>query len=153
MCTGAANRWSKASSFGAPSLHSPRRAEAAQAVVICPSNPWVSIGPILAIEGIQEILKTRFTLAVSPIIGGAAVKGPAAKMYSELGITPSALAVAEQYRGLIAGFVMDEVDSELHAAVARYKMCVLVTRTLMKTAGDRKRLAEDVIDFIGANLT
>ncbi len=127
--------------------------EAAQAVVICPSNPWVSIGPILAIEGIQEILKTRFTLAVSPIIGGAAVKGPAAKMYSELGITPSALAVAEQYRGLIAGFVMDEVDSELQAAVARYKMCVLVTRTLMKTAGDRKRLAEDVIDFIGANLT
>jgi LPPG:FO 2-phospho-L-lactate transferase len=126
--------------------------ETAQAVVICPSNPWVSIGPILAIQGIQEILKARFTLAVSPIIGGAAVKGPAAKMYSELGITPSALAVVEQYRAIIKGFVMDEVDSELQTAVVRYEMCVLVTPTLMKTAGDRKRLAEDVIDFIGANL-
>ncbi len=121
----------------------------ADAVVICPSNPWVSIGPILAIDGVRPILKGKYVVAVSPIIGGAAVRGPAAKMYTELGITPSALAVAAQYQGLARGFVMDEVDSELRTGVERYDMCALVTRTLMRTSHDRRRLAEDVLDFIG----
>ena len=123
--------------------------EQADAVVICPSNPWVSIGPILAIRGIRPILQEKYVVAVSPIIGGAAVRGPAAKMYTELGIQPSALAVAAQYQGLARGFVLDEVDSELRAGVERYDMCALVTRTLMKTSHDRRRLAEDVLDFIG----
>jgi LPPG:FO 2-phospho-L-lactate transferase len=123
--------------------------EAADAVVICPSNPWVSIGPIIAIEGIRPLLKAKTTIAVSPIIAGAAVRGPAAKMYTELGITPSALAVASHYRGLASGFVLDKVDSELKEAISRYDMCILATQTLMQTSADRRRLAEDVLDFIG----
>ena len=125
--------------------------EEANAIIVCPSNPWVSIGPIVAIEGVRPLLKAKTTVAVSPIIGGAAVRGPAAKMYSELGIAPSALAVAGHYRGLASGFVVDKVDSELQAAIARYDMWVLATQTLMRTSHDRRRLAEDVLDFIGTH--
>ena len=72
----------------------------ADAIVICPSNPWVSIAPILAVTGIRSALEAKKIYAVSPIIGGQAVKGPAAKMYRELGIEPSALAVAKHYQNL-----------------------------------------------------
>ncbi len=126
--------------------------QAADAVVICPSNPWVSIGPILAVPGIRSAVERRPTVAVSPIIGGAAVRGPAAKMYAEMGIKPSASAVASHYFGLARGFVLDEVDSELQVEVARYMEWVLVTQTLMKTPQDRRQLAEHVLNFIGANL-
>ncbi len=126
--------------------------EQADAVIICPSNPWVSIGPILAIPEIRAAVERRATVAVSPIIGGAAVRGPAAKMYAEMGITPSASAVAYQYRGLAGGFVLDELDSELEVEVSRYMKWVLATQTLMKTREDRRQLAERVLNFIGANL-
>ncbi len=125
--------------------------ENADAVVICPSNPWVSISPILAIPGMRAAIERRPTVAVSPIIGGATVRGPAAKMYSEMGISPSALAVAAHYHGLAKGFVVDRVDSELQSSIARYMMWVLVTETFMQTPQDRRRLAEDMLDFIGAN--
>ncbi len=122
----------------------------ADAVVICPSNPWVSIAPILAVPSIRSAINHRATVAVSPIIGGAAVRGPAAKMYAEMGITPSALAVAEHYRGVAGSFVLDNVDSELGNNIARYIERVLVTHTLMQTPHDRRQLAEDVLNFIGA---
>ncbi len=91
---------------------------AAEAVVICPSNPWVSIAPILAVPGIRPLLarremstlRNRPVVAVSPIVGGKAIKGPAAKMYAEMGFQPTARAVAEHYRGLVTDFVIDEVD-------------------------------------------
>jgi LPPG:FO 2-phospho-L-lactate transferase len=124
---------------------------AADAVVICPSNPWVSIAPILAIPGVREAVQRRVTVAVSPIIGGAAVRGPAAKMYAEMGIQPSAVAVAAHYQGLARGLVFDEVDSELASELARYMVWILATQTLMRTSHDRKRLAKDVLNFIGAN--
>lgn len=126
--------------------------EAADAVVVCPSNPWVSIGPILAVPGIKEAVKRRASVAISPIIAGATVRGPAAKMYAEMGIKPSAAAVANHYRDLIRGFVLDERDSKLQGEVSRYMMRVLVTQTLMKNIQDRRRLAEQVLEFIGANL-
>src|SRR5215207_4520152 len=85
----------------------------ADAILICPSNPWVSIDPILKV--IPKIEKP--VIAVSPIIGGQTVKGPAAKMYRELGIEPSALAVANHYRGLAAGFVLDTVDKQLEGEI------------------------------------
>ncbi len=122
----------------------------ADAVVICPSNPWVSIAPILAVPGIRSAIDHRVTVAVSPIIGGAAVRGPAAKMYAEMGIKPSALAVAEHYQGVADGFVLDDVDSELEGSVTRYIKRVLATHTLMQTPRDRRQLAEDVLNFIGA---
>ena len=121
----------------------------ADAVVICPSNPWVSIDPILAVckSDCQSDLRTKTVIAVSPIIGGKTVKGPAAKMYQELGITPSASAVAEHYRGLLKGFVMDKVDSEL---AEKINVQTLVTNTRMNSITDRARLADDVLHFIGS---
>lgn len=125
--------------------------ESAQAVVLCPSNPWVSIAPILSIPGVRDAVQRRLTVAVSPIIGGAAVRGPAAKMYAEMGITPSAVAVAAHYQGLARGFVFDQADSELGPEVARYMLWIFATQTLMRTPQDRQRLAKDVLNFIGAN--
>jgi LPPG:FO 2-phospho-L-lactate transferase len=119
----------------------------ADAVVICPSNPWVSIQPILTVAGIRSALEAKFVIAVSPIIDGQTVKGPAAKMYQELGITPSAVAVAEHYRGLLKGFVMDKVDSEL---AKKIDVQTLVTNTRMNSLTDRARLADDVLHFIGS---
>jgi LPPG:FO 2-phospho-L-lactate transferase len=119
----------------------------ADLVVLCPSNPWVSIAPILAIPGVRAALVGKRVAAVTPIIGGQAVKGPAAKMYAELGIEPSALAVARHYGSLLRGFVLDEVDRNLAPAVAELGMQALVTDTLMKTPADRLRLAKQVLDF------
>lgn len=118
--------------------------QSADAVVICPSNPWVSVDPILKV--VKKINKPVF--AVSPIIGGQTVKGPAAKMYSELGIEPSALAVANHYRGLLKGFVMDSVDAGLVESV-RSLTQVCVTNTLMRSHDDRMQLAREVMRFIG----
>jgi LPPG:FO 2-phospho-L-lactate transferase len=119
----------------------------ADLVVICPSNPWVSIGPILAVPGVSSQLAKQRVVAVSPIIAGQAVKGPAAKMYRELGIEPSALAVARHYQELLAGFVLDEEDEMESSAVSALGMQSLVVDTLMKTPADRQRLAEQVLDF------
>ncbi len=121
--------------------------EAANAVILCPSNPWVSIGPILKV--IKEIQKP--VVAVSPIIGGQTVKGPAAKMFRELGIEPSALAVARHYCNLVSGFVLDEIDEQLKGEIS-VNMSTMVTNTLMKDARDRSRLAQEVLHFIEAGL-
>ena len=122
--------------------------QAADAIIFCPSNPWVSIDPILKV--IPKIMKP--VTAVSPIIGGQTVKGPAAKMYSELGIEPSAFAVANHYRGLVSRFVLDTIDSQLGESVRGLNMQTLVTNTLMKSHDDRKQLASDVLSFIGVNV-
>ena len=124
--------------------------QAADLAVICPSNPWVSIGPILAVPGVRAALERKdlWVVAVSPIIGGQAVKGPAAKMYAELGINPSALAVAQQYAGLLDGFLLDEQDAEQASAVRSLGMHPFVTDTLMKNRSDRERLAGELLDFV-----
>ena len=120
----------------------------ADAIVICPSNPWVSIAPILAVAGIKSAMEAKKICAVSPIIGGQAVKGPAAKMYRELGIQPSALAVAKHYQNLVTGFVLDEVDAKLEADIQGLNMRTLITKTLMENSDNRRHLAEDVLHFI-----
>ncbi len=125
------------------------RIEKADLAVICPSNPWVSIDPILALASLRSALKKLPVLAVSPIIGGQAVKGPVVKMYQEIGIEPSALAVAHHYGDLLAGFVFDQVDQDLEAKLQG--LPTLTTQTLMKTPEDRKNLAETVLAF-GAHL-
>lgn len=117
------------------------------AVILCPSNPWVSIDPILSLYR-PYLPKEKPILAISPIIGGKAVRGPAAKMFAELGIPPSALAVAEHYRGLVTHFVLDQADAHLAEAIAGLGMRVLVTDSLMKDDSDRRRLAEDVLNFV-----
>ena len=119
----------------------------ADLVIICPSNPWVSIDPILAIPGVRVALAGHSILAVSPLIGGKTVKGPAAKMYAEMGIEPSALSVAQHYSSLLSGFVMDKVDAKLVNAIQSEGIDVLVTDTLMKTQEDRQRLAGEILYF------
>lgn len=117
----------------------------ADAVILCPSNPWVSIDPILRV--VKHIEKP--VVAISPIIGGETIKGPAAKMYRELGITPSALAVARHYCDLVTGFVFDEIDRQLESEIGSLNIRTHVTNTLMKSHDDRKRLAMDTINFLG----
>lgn len=128
----------------------------ADALVICPSNPWVSIDPILAVLGLlstvhrplSTVHRPSSTVAISPILGGRTVKGPAAKMFAELGIPPSALAVAEHYRGLLTGFVLDRLDADQAGEIQRLGIRPHVTDTWMKTLSDRPRLAQDVLNFI-----
>lgn len=127
--------------------------DSADAVIICPSNPWVSIDPILRVFSpflSGEGPGVRF-FAISPIIGGQTVKGPAAKMYRELGIEPSAWAVAKHYCDLITGFVFDTLDKQLEDEIRSLNMRTFVTNTLMHSHDDRKQLASNVLDFIGMN--
>jgi len=121
--------------------------QAADLVVICPSNPFVSIDPILNLPGIKQIIHTKTTLAVSPIIGGEVVKGPAAKMFRELGIQPSALSVAEHYQGLLTGFILDSVDASLIEAVNALGMTACAMPTLMSGTAERVTVAQGVPQF------
>ncbi len=121
------------------------------AVIICPSNPYVSVDPILALPGIREALGNLAApvVAVSPIVGGAAIKGPAAKMMAELGMAAGVETVARHYQGLADGLVIDDQDAASRAAIEAGGMAVSVTRTIMKTLAQREQLARDVIDFAG----
>jgi LPPG:FO 2-phospho-L-lactate transferase len=119
--------------------------ESADAIIICPSNPWVSIDPILALAGIRLSLTGKTVVAVSPIISGKTVKGPAAKMYAELGIPPSALAVARHYANLLSGFIIDNDDSDLSID---FSIPITITNIIMNTQDDRRNLAQDVLDSI-----
>lgn len=122
---------------------------ALDAIVLCPSNPFVSIAPILAVKGYREALAAAAApiVAVSPIIGGAAVKGPAAKMLKELGAEVSALGVARGYAGLIDGLVIDSVDAAQTAAIEGLGVKALSTDALMRDEGDRARLAAECLGF------
>jgi len=116
-----------------------------RAVVICPSNPFISIDPILAIPGVRQALHERHApiVAVSPIIGGKAVKGPTAKMMAELGLPVDAAAVARHYRDFLDVYVADETDRD---AMADLDLRVVLAPTLMVTLEDREALARKVLD-------
>lgn len=129
-----------------PTVGAKEAIEKTDAVIICPSNPWVSIDPILQV--VKKIDKP--IVAISPIIGGKTVKGPAAKMYSELSIEPSALAVAKHYRNILTGFVLDNLDLSMENEVKNLNIKTLTTDTLMNNLTDRTRLAKDVLHFIGS---
>jgi LPPG:FO 2-phospho-L-lactate transferase len=119
------------------------------AVIVCPSNPYHVIRPILEVSGMRELLRKRGTpiVAVSPIVGGKAVKGSAGKMMRELGREPSALGVAGEYLRTIDGFVIDREDAELAERVRSLGLQVLVTQTVMRTDENRLSLARSVLDF------
>ena len=155
----------------------------ADAIIIAPSNPFVSVAPILATlskHSERSAAKSKSAhpstpaslhsasahtlsakrgrarrdafscpvLAVSPIVGGQAIKGPAAKMFRELGVEPSALAVAQHYRGLVTHFVLDQVDAEQESAIQSLGMKTLATNTIMQSVDDRARLAAEVVEFV-----
>ncbi|HAB58336.1 MAG: 2-phospho-L-lactate transferase [Acidimicrobiaceae bacterium] len=121
----------------------------ADALVIAPSNPIVSIGPLLAVPGLQKLIETRreHNVAVSPIIGGAALKGPADRMLRELGEESSVVGIAHRYRNLAAALVIDEVDRELASAVEDAGMRPIVMPTIMKHPGVAAALARACHDI------
>ncbi len=120
-----------------------------EAVIVCPSNPYHAIRPILEVQGMRELLRKRGApiVAVSPIVGGKAIKGSAGKMMRELGREPSALAAAGEYLRIIDGFVIDGEDAGLAAGVRSLGLEVLVAKTVMRTDEDRLSLARAVLDF------
>jgi LPPG:FO 2-phospho-L-lactate transferase len=124
----------------------------ARALILCPSNPFLSIDPILAVPGLRQSLKDSGApiVAVSPIVGGRALKGPTAKIMDELGLATDVLAVAAHYRGLIDGLVIDGEDAGLQPRLQQEGLQVLVTNTVMRSLADRMQLARDVLDFADA---
>lgn len=128
---------------------------AANVVVLCPSNPFVSLAPILDLPGVRAALlacrrRGGAVVAVTPIVAGQALKGPAAKMLAELGLEVSAVAVARAYAGLLTGFVLDAADGQLEPAIRALGTQVLVTDTIMRSEADRQRLAEETLAFAQA---
>jgi LPPG:FO 2-phospho-L-lactate transferase len=122
---------------------------ALDAVVICPSNPFISIDPILAVPGLRGAIEDAAApvIAVSPIVGGKAIKGPTAKMMLELGVTQSAASVARHYDGLIDGFVLDSEDAASGDEIRALGLDVLTTNTVMQSLEDRVSLAANVLEF------
>ncbi|UCH49549.1 MAG: 2-phospho-L-lactate transferase [Betaproteobacteria bacterium] len=122
---------------------------ALRAVIICPSNPYLSVAPILSIPGVRNAIANAAVprLAISPIVGGQALKGPAAKIMRELGRESSVVEVARFYRGLIDALVIDGADASLSDEIALTGITPLVTSTVMRDANDRRQLAENVVGF------
>ena len=118
----------------------------------CPSNPFVSVEPILAIPGMRDAIKASGApvIAVSPIIGGQAVKGPTAKMMRELGLEASAAGVASRYGDLLDGYIVDHADAD---GIGKIGARVTIARTLMTSLDDREALARvtlEAADALGA---
>lgn len=122
-------------------------------VVIAPSNPLLSIEPILQVQGMRNAIKKLNSqvpvIAVSPLINGQAVKGPTAKLFAELNLDASAQGVLDYYTELINGFVYDEVDAQ-QVDVGQGELQLLACNTLMKTIEDKKQLAQQCLNFIDA---
>ena len=119
----------------------------ADVIVLCPSNPIVSIGPILAVPGLREAVTASraVKVGVSPIVGGKALKGPADRMLTSLGHEPSALGVARIYRDLLDILVIDEVDRDLAPHVSDLGLRTVVAQTIMGDRQDRERLASEIL--------
>jgi LPPG:FO 2-phospho-L-lactate transferase len=132
----------------APGVARALRDEALRAIIIAPSNPYLSIDPLLAIPGMPAALRAAGVpiVAVTPIIGDTAVKGPTTKIMRELRITPSPQAVVDHYRGLIDGFLLDSRDGHLAGSIG---LPVATCDTLMRTVEDRERVARAALDFAG----
>ncbi|MFG0754697.1 2-phospho-L-lactate transferase [Pseudomonas sp. TYF_14] len=120
-----------------------------QATIICPSNPFLSIGPMLAIPGLKASLSAtgKPVIAVSPIIGNQAVKGPTAKIMAELGMPITSLAIARHFHGTIDALVVDEVDRDLLSPISDLGMACEVTATLMKDDDDKVQLARMILEY------
>ncbi|HKX37746.1 MAG TPA: 2-phospho-L-lactate transferase CofD family protein, partial [Burkholderiales bacterium] len=121
-----------------------------EAIVICPANPYHAIRPILAVNGMRELLRRRPgvpVIAVTPIVGGKALRGSAGKMMRELGREASARGAAAEYLKLIDGFVIDREDLALSESIRSFGMDVLATQTVMRNGDDRLALARSVLEF------
>jgi LPPG:FO 2-phospho-L-lactate transferase len=121
--------------------------ERAAVIVICPSNPLISIGPILAVPGVREALRKRRkdVVAVCPIVGGKSLKGPSDRMLAQLGFEVSAAGVARMYQDICAMFLIDSVDAGERTAVEALGMTAVVCSTVMQTLEDKERLAGEAL--------
>jgi LPPG:FO 2-phospho-L-lactate transferase len=130
-----------------PAFGSALAREDLAAIVICPSNPLLSVEPILAVKHVRVSIQSHHApvIAVSPIVGGRAIKGPAAKIFRELGRKASAFGIAQYYSGLIDGLVIDNIDAHLKRPIEALGLHVAVTNTVMKTSQDQAHLANEVI--------
>jgi LPPG:FO 2-phospho-L-lactate transferase len=128
---------------------------AAQAVIIAPSNPLISVGPILAVPGIRDALVSRTVpcVAISPIVGGAALRGPAADMLRALGHQASPVGVAELYSGIVDAMVIDEVDAAASAELERRGVRAVVADTIMRDAPARHHLAVVALKSAGISVS
>ena len=122
----------------------------AEAVLLCPSNPLISIGPILAVPGIKELLvQTQApVVAVTPIVNQRALKGPTAKMLSELDYTVSSTAIAEMYKDFLDVFVLDERDGELQQEIEAFDLKVVTTNTVMTNTEGKIDLARRLLEML-----
>jgi|Deesub1362B_J571_1020462.scaffolds.fasta_scaffold09343_2 LPPG:FO 2-phospho-L-lactate transferase len=122
----------------------------ADGIIICPSNPIVSIGPILSVKGVKEAMKKTEAkiVAISPIVGGAPIKGPADKLMRGLGIEVSAVGVAKVYKDIIDVLIIDNVDKDLKYRIEELGIKVSVTNTIMKTLEDKIRLAKEALNCL-----
>lgn len=123
--------------------------EQAEAIVLCPSNPLLSIEPILQVNGMREAIERSPApvVAVSPIIGGQALKGPADRILEAQGFEVSPLGIARWYGSLLDGLVLDVADAALAPDIAALGARPLVTQTIMRSAADRERLAREILGF------
>ncbi|HVB35631.1 MAG TPA: 2-phospho-L-lactate transferase [Candidatus Acidoferrales bacterium] len=128
--------------------------EHAAGIVICPSNPLISVGPILAVPGIREALRKRRkdVVAICPIVGGKSLKGPSDRMLAQLGFDVSASGVARMYQDICATFVIDPVDAGEREVIESLDMKAIIRKTVMETLADKEQLARKVVDLfaIGA---
>lgn len=124
------------------------------AVVICPSNPFVSVDPVLAVDGVRAALMQRGVpvVAVSPLVGGQAIKGPLAKMLAELGRSCDNFAIADHYAGLVEHLLIDQADAADAPDLAARGVRVTVTATVMCSADDRMRLAREALSAAGIGM-
>ncbi len=127
--------------------------DAADAIVICPSNPFVSVLPVLSVPQLKQTLIQRGVpvVVVSPIIDGQAVKGPSAKMMQELGLPVTNASIAEFYRGLATHMIIDRSDAADEASLTAQGLEVLVTNTMMRTLQDKTHLANDVLALLNGD--
>jgi LPPG:FO 2-phospho-L-lactate transferase len=121
----------------------------AEAILIAPSNPVVSVGPILALPGVREALRRTAApvVAVSPIVGGAAIKGPAVPLMRAVGMQPTALGVAQAYADLLDGLVIDHADAELAPLITDLGVRPLVTDTIMRGPHEKAALATQALEL------
>ena len=119
------------------------------AIIFAPSNPYLSIDPILSLSEIKNFLRTTSTpvIAVSPVVDGQAVKGPTTKIMSELGVEPSAVSIAKHYDGLIDGLILDVLDQNLVSQVEDIGIRTKVMNTIMHNDQDKIQLAQAALDF------
>lgn len=143
-------RWSEDAPPASPGFYDALKAPALSAIILCPSNPFLSIQPILGLRGVKDALRSRHTpaIAISPIIDGKAVKGPLSKMLGELGKQASSVEIARLYSGLIDGMVIDQADAQQVAAIQALGIRVHVTDTLMPNAVRQHAVASEVLDFV-----